>query len=53
MLANEPARRYARLMGICYFESPVGRLALEAEGEVLTGVRWADRGERARKGVVL
>jgi hypothetical protein len=27
---------------------PVGRLALEAEGDALSGVRWADRGERAR-----
>ena len=34
-------------MAICYFDSPVGRLALEAEGDALTGVRWADRGERA------
>ena len=35
-------------MTICYMESPVGRLALEAEGEALSAVRWADRGERAR-----
>jgi len=32
----------------CYFASPVGRLALEADGEALTGVRWAGTGERAR-----
>ena len=35
-------------MAICYIDSPVGRLALEAEGDALSGVRWADRGERAR-----
>ena len=35
-------------MAICYMDSPVGRLALEAEGDALSGVRWADRGERAR-----
>jgi len=32
----------------CYVESPVGRLALEADGEALTGVRWASAGERTR-----
>jgi len=32
----------------CYVESPVGRLALEADGEALTGVRWASGGERIR-----
>ena len=32
----------------CYVDSPVGRLALQAEGETLTGVRWAGAGERAR-----
>ena len=40
-------------MGICYIESPVGRLALEAEGNALSGVRWADRGERARAGAAV
>jgi methylated-DNA-[protein]-cysteine S-methyltransferase len=35
-------------MTICYIASPVGRLALEAEGEALTTVRWASPGERAR-----
>ncbi|HEY4169744.1 MAG TPA: methylated-DNA--[protein]-cysteine S-methyltransferase [Reyranella sp.] len=30
----------------CYIDSPVGRLALEADGETLTGVRWASAGER-------
>jgi methylated-DNA-[protein]-cysteine S-methyltransferase len=34
-------------MSILYVESPVGRLALEAAGEALTGVRWAGAGERA------
>lgn len=32
----------------CYVESPVGRLALEAEGETLTGVRWAGDSETGR-----
>jgi methylated-DNA-[protein]-cysteine S-methyltransferase len=51
MLAKEAAGRYARGMTICcYLESPVGQLALEAEGESLTGVRWADAGERAGNG---
>ena len=31
----------------CYLSSPVGRLALEADGETLIGVRWASAGERA------
>ena len=48
MLANDGARRYARNMSICYVTSPVGRLALEADGDALTGVRWASAGERAR-----
>jgi methylated-DNA-[protein]-cysteine S-methyltransferase len=34
-------------MSILYVESPVGRLALEAEGEALTGVHWASEHERA------
>jgi methylated-DNA-[protein]-cysteine S-methyltransferase len=32
----------------CYVASPVGRLELEADGEALTGVRWASTGERSR-----
>jgi methylated-DNA-[protein]-cysteine S-methyltransferase len=36
-------------MSILYVESPVGRLALEAEGDTLTGVRWAGDGEHATK----
>jgi len=35
-------------MAICYIESPVGRLALEADGDALAAVRWASPGERAR-----
>jgi methylated-DNA-[protein]-cysteine S-methyltransferase len=37
-------------MTICYMQSPVGRLALEAEGCGLSGVRWASPGERTRAG---
>ena len=49
MLAKEGGRRYARRMTICcYVESPVGRLALQADNEALTGVRWASAGERSR-----
>lgn len=48
MLANEALERYAHAMTICcYLDSPVGRLALEADGEMLTGVRWTSAGERA------
>jgi methylated-DNA-[protein]-cysteine S-methyltransferase len=48
MLAKEAPERYARPMTICcYLDSPVGRLALEADGDALTGVRWASAGERA------
>src|SRR4051794_34246599 len=49
MLAKEACERYAPAMTICcYVDSPVGRLALEADGETLTGVRWASAGERAQ-----
>src|SRR6185369_8171129 len=49
MLAKEARRGYARRMTICcYVDSPVGRLALEADAEALTGVRWASAGERSR-----
>ena len=37
-------------MSICYVDSPVGRLALEADHDAVTGVRWAGRGERAVDG---
>jgi methylated-DNA-[protein]-cysteine S-methyltransferase len=36
-------------MTICYIASPVGRLALEADGEALSVVRWAGEGESAPK----
>ena len=49
MLAKPERERYARRMSICYIESPVGRLALEADGDALTGVRWASPGERATR----
>ena len=49
MLAKEDGEGYAPVMTICcYLDSPVGRLALQAEGETLTGVHWAGAGERAR-----
>jgi methylated-DNA-[protein]-cysteine S-methyltransferase len=35
-------------MTICYVESPVGRLAIEADHDAVTGVRWAGAGERTR-----
>ena len=35
-------------MTICFTDSPVGRLALQAEGDALSGVRWASPGERER-----
>ena len=47
MLANAGPRRYAFRMSICYMDSPVGRLALEADDDCVTFVRWASTGERA------
>jgi len=47
MLANAEGRRYASRMSICYIDSPVGRLALEADDDCVTSVRWASPGERA------
>ncbi len=35
-------------MAIRYLDSPVGRLALEADCDAVTGVRWASTGERSR-----
>ena len=35
-------------MSVCYIESPVGRLALEADDNCVTSVRWASPGEPAR-----
>lgn len=37
-------------MSILYVESPVGRLALEADGEALTGVHWASDDEQVTAG---
>jgi methylated-DNA-[protein]-cysteine S-methyltransferase len=36
-------------MTICYVDSPVGRLAIEADHDAVTGVRWAGPGERTRE----
>ena len=47
MLANAGGQRYASRMSICYIDSPVGRLALEADDDCVTGLRWAGPGERA------
>jgi len=47
MLANAGRRRYASRMSICYIDSAVGRLALEADDDCVTGVRWASAGEQA------
>ena len=33
-------------MTICYVDSPVGRLAIAADHDAVTGVRWASPGER-------
>ena len=46
MLANAGARRYASRMSICYIESPVGRLAVEAGDDCVTGLRWTDADEQ-------
>jgi len=35
-------------MSIYYVDTPVGRLALEADHDAVTGVRWASPGERSR-----
>jgi methylated-DNA-[protein]-cysteine S-methyltransferase len=42
MLAKDGSERYASLMKVHYVESPVGRLALEADHDNLTGLRWTD-----------
>lgn len=52
-MTNHGRERYAPDMSILYVESPVGRLALEAEDDTLTGLSWTSgRGttaaERAR-----
>ena len=48
MLANAACRRYACHMSICYVDTPVGRLVLEADHDAVTAVRWASPGERSR-----
>ncbi len=48
MLAKGGRGRYACHMSLCYVDSPVGRLALEADHDAVTSVRWAGDGERAR-----
>ena len=48
MLAKAGGGRYARHMSICYVDSPVGRLAIEADHDAVTSVRWAGAGERPR-----
>ena len=56
MLAKPRHERYACLMSLRYFDSPVGRLALEADGAALTSLRWADgdeRGEGGKPGPIL
>ena len=47
-MANAGLERYALAMSIIYVESPVGRLALEAEDDTLTGVRWTGAAERSK-----
>jgi methylated-DNA-[protein]-cysteine S-methyltransferase len=47
-LAKLRLRRYGRLMALRYLDSPVGRLALQVDSGLLTGVRWASAGERSR-----
>ena len=56
MLANAGPRRYGPEVPVFYLDSPVGRLALEADEDRLTSVRWASPGERAspaKRGAVL
>lgn len=49
MLANAGGGRYACRMSICYVDSPVGRLAVEADHDAVTSVRWAGAAEQARE----
>ena len=48
MLANAERRRYACHMSLRYVDSPVGRLAIEADHDAVTSVRWTSTDERAR-----
>jgi methylated-DNA-[protein]-cysteine S-methyltransferase len=47
-MANVGHERYALPMSIIYVESPVGRLALEADGDTLTSVRWTSTAEHSK-----
>lgn len=47
-MANAGRERYALAMSIIYVESPVGRLALEADGDTLTSVRWTSATEPSK-----
>lgn len=47
MLAKDAAERYASLMTVCYVDSPVGRLAIEADHDNLTRLRWTDEADQA------
>lgn len=42
MLANAERRRYACHMSVRYVDSPVGRLAIEADHDAVTSVRWSN-----------
>jgi methylated-DNA-[protein]-cysteine S-methyltransferase len=42
MLANAERRRYACHMSLRYVDSPVGRLAIEADHDAVTSVRWSN-----------
>jgi methylated-DNA-[protein]-cysteine S-methyltransferase len=48
-MANHGRERYALGMSILYVASPTGRLALEADGDLLTAVRWAGDSEHSRE----
>jgi methylated-DNA-[protein]-cysteine S-methyltransferase len=47
MLAKARAGRYALHMSICYVETPVGRLAVEADHDAVTALRWTTAEEHA------
>jgi methylated-DNA-[protein]-cysteine S-methyltransferase len=47
MLAKAGRGRYACHMSIRYVDTPVGRLAVEADQDAVTSVRWAGDGESA------
>ena len=47
MLAKDGGEGYAWLMSLRYVDSPVGRLAIEADHDVLTRLRWTEAAESA------